>query len=84
MICLTCRSAAAMVKETEVIYQYLDVRPQEMLSGADAARNMHGACRELARQRDKSLSAVERGGGSWCDCQHVIPVRRAEPHPTLD
>lgn len=23
-------------------------------------------------------------GGTWCDCQHVIPVRTGTGHPTLN
>ena len=54
MICQTCRAAAALLTETEVICQYLDGRPQEMLTGQAAAAAMHDGCR----------------GGTWCDCQH--------------
>jgi hypothetical protein len=84
MICPTCRAAADFAAEAEVIYQYLDGRPQEMLSGADAARNMHGACREAVRQEHSGLSAVELAASSWCDCQHVIPILAASGPLTLD
>ena len=83
MICNSCRMAASLLSETEVIYQYLDGRPQKTLSGADAAREAHKGCRE-ARRRNSKLSAVELAGSSWCDCQHVIPVRGKDPALTLD
>lgn len=35
----------------------------------------HGLCRELRRQNDAALTATERAGGSWCDCQHKLPRR---------
>lgn len=57
MVCDTCRRAAVMAREPEVVYQYLDGRPQEVMAGTVAAKNVHRACR----------------GGTWCDCQHVIP-----------
>lgn len=57
MVCEICRRAAAVARETEVIYQYLDARPQEMIPGYTAAAKIHQDCH----------------GGTWCDCQHVIP-----------
>jgi hypothetical protein len=32
---------------------------------------MHATCREAARQQAPALSATEKAGGSWCDCQHL-------------
>ena len=83
MICDSCRTAAGLLGETEVIYQYLDGRPQQTLLGARAAYWMHKGCRE-ARRRNAGLSAAELAGSSWCDCQHVIPVRGKDPALTLD
>lgn len=74
MICADCRAGAAVAAEAEVICQYLNGRPQEVLSGADAARNMHARCPEVAR-RKKNLTAAELAGSAWCACQHVVPVR---------
>jgi hypothetical protein len=59
MVCTDCRNAAAVAREPEVIYQYLDGRDQEVLPGTVPARMLHERC----------------PGGTWCDCQHVIPVR---------
>lgn len=67
MICMTCRSASALAAEPEVIYQYLDGRPQEMLPGDEAALIVHRSCK----------------GGTWCDCQHSCPVRSSAADPTL-
>ena len=68
MICKPCREAASFLGEEEVIYQYLDGRPQEMLTGAEVAARMHAQCR----------------GGTWCDCQHVVPVRSVGEALTLN
>lgn len=54
MICPPCRNAGAVRSETDVIYQYLDGRDQETLTGPEAAAKMHKTCK----------------GGTWCDCQH--------------
>jgi hypothetical protein len=54
MICSSCREAARLSVAPEVIYQYLDGRPQETLTGPQAAARMHAEC----------------PGGSWCECQH--------------
>lgn len=83
MICKSCRDAAALLPEEEVIYQYLDGRPQEMLSGPEVARKMHAQCPEVARKQAGNLTAVELVGSPWCDCQHNVPVRDRELAPTL-
>jgi hypothetical protein len=83
MICKTCRMAASFVNEAEVIVQHLDGRPQEMLTGAEAARSMHGKCEEHARRRS-GLNAVELAGSSRCDCQHYVPIPAGGAPPTLD
>lgn len=83
MVCKQCRDAASFLGEEEVIYQYLDGREQELMAGREVAVLWHAQCREVARQRDKTLSTVARGGGSLCDCQHVIPSRPAREAPTL-
>jgi hypothetical protein len=58
VICRECRTAAGLTRETEVIYQYLDGREQEMLTGAGASELMHKEC----------------PGDTWCDCQHKLPA----------
>lgn len=83
MICLQCRRAAGVAREDEVIYQYLDGRPQEMLTGRDVALLWHGECRE-ARRQASALSVLERLGSQLCDCQHVLPRLPALTAPTLD
>ena len=68
MICHDCRLGAELARETELIYQYLDGREQEVLPGTVAARTVHERCK----------------GGTWCDCAHKLPVRSGEADPTLN
>lgn len=69
MICSGCRSAAIIARTGEdVIWQYLYGRSQETVTAQRAAQNVHGACK----------------GGTWCDCQHMLPVRGPALPPTLD
>ena len=72
MICQQCRRAAGVAREDEVIYQYLDGRPQETLTGPETAVRRHAGCAEAKRQAG-TLSAVELLGGQLCDCQHKLP-----------
>ncbi len=67
MICYECRQAAKFLGDEEVVYQYLDGRPQEMLPGTEVARRVHATCR----------------GGTWCDCAHVIPAVRVARSPAV-
>lgn len=83
VICKSCRDAAALLPEEEVIYQHLDGRPQEMLSGPEAARKMHAQCPEVVRRQAGNLTAVELVGSPWCECQHIVPVLRPALAPTL-
>lgn len=85
MICEPCRRASSFLDEEEVIYQYLDGRPQVIMPGPMVAKAIHGECRETARQAPGGgLTAVERAGSAWCDCQHVVPVRSGGQPLTLD
>ena len=83
MVCSQCRDAAAFLGEEEVIYQYLDGRPQEMMPGWEVALLFHAKCREAKRRAQGDMSPVEKAGSSWCDCQHVVPGRTRAEAPTL-
>jgi hypothetical protein len=83
VICENCRTAASLLSEDEVIYQYLDGRPQRLLTGPEAAREAHEGCRE-SRRAGAGLSAVELAGSAWCDCQHAVPIPAGKAHLTLD
>jgi hypothetical protein len=74
MICLSCRYAGSFTGLPEFDGSVTD---------RERARELHGECPEVAR-RAGHLTAVELKGSAWCDCQHVIPVRSAAAHPTLE
>jgi hypothetical protein len=54
VICPPCKAAGRTLRETEVIYQNLRTGTQSLMTGAQAAAAMHGACE----------SPVD------CPCQH--------------
>lgn len=72
MMCDPCREAAKVVRQPEVTHQYL-FGHQRTITGQETARLLHAQCREVRRQADPGLTAVEKAGGHWCACQHNLP-----------
>lgn len=72
MICKYCREGARLALPEAL--PTTDPTMTVTVTYPYSARQSHERCREYKRQDDAQLSAVELSGGSWCDCQHALPV----------